>query len=74
MIQMMIPSVPVTETEKFSKEWTYNGIAITLDKPALQFATDWANVLLRQYAIGLQQALNQQAAQPKEEASKEDNV
>lgn len=46
-MQISIPQVPKEETERFAKVWTYNGIAVNLDSTTIQFATDWANMLLR---------------------------
>ena len=48
-MQLVIPQIPKEETKRYATtQWTYNGIAVTLDDPAIQFATDWANLLLSQ--------------------------
>jgi hypothetical protein len=63
-MQVGYPQVAKTETEKFSKEWTYNGIAVSLDNTSIQFATDWANLLLRNIFTQMaQQAQAQMKAQ-----------
>jgi hypothetical protein len=64
---MGIPQVEKTETQKFGKQWLYNGLAVTLDDTTIQFATEWANLLLsgfaRQVALAFQQAQAQAEAQ-----------
>jgi hypothetical protein len=67
MLNIPIPQVQNSETIKFSKEWTYNGVAVTLDNTTIQFATDFSNVLLKQFAIFLGQILTPIPAQAKRE-------
>jgi hypothetical protein len=68
---MGIPQVEKTETQKFGKQWLYNGLAVTLDDTTIQFATEWANLLLsgfaRQLAVAFQQAQGEQPQPAKEE-------
>lgn len=47
MAGLIIPQLPKTEAQKYSKVWTYNGVAITLDDTSIQFATDFANLAVK---------------------------
>jgi hypothetical protein len=44
-----------SEADAFAKVWNYKGIAIHLDDASIQFATDFSNVVLRNF-IGMCQA------------------
>lgn len=44
-----IPTVLPAEAEKFAQVWRYNGVAVMLDKTHCQFATDFANTVLRSF-------------------------
>lgn len=44
---MQIPQVSKADVTKFSKVWTHKGIAIFLDDVHIQFATDFANIMLK---------------------------
>jgi hypothetical protein len=46
-----IPQVGNNVTQEFSKIWTLNGVAITLDNTSIQFATDFANEILKQFVL-----------------------
>jgi hypothetical protein len=67
-MQVAFPQISKEETQKFAKVWTYNGIVVSLDDTALQFATDFSNVLLRQVFSGMAQAA--QLAEQKQEEKK----
>ena len=49
--QVMIPQVTKIDTEGFSKQWTHNGLAIVLNDVHIQFATDFANIVLRNFVL-----------------------
>ena len=40
-----------SEAEAFAKVWNYNGIAMPIDEISLKFATDFSNVVLRNFLI-----------------------
>lgn len=37
------------ETQKFSQVWNYNGVYTPVTDVQIQFATDWANIVLRNF-------------------------
>lgn len=47
----MIPQVTKNDAEGFSKQWTHNGLAIVLNDVHIQFATDFANIVLRNFVL-----------------------
>lgn len=49
------PKVDPTDVQKFARAWDLNGIKMILDGTSLQFATDFANVVLRSYVNDLAQ-------------------
>ena len=55
-IAINIPQVAKSETERYSKLWTYRGLAVTLDDTTLTFATDFTNVILKQLVTQMAQA------------------
>lgn len=57
------------EAEKFSKVWHKGGISIILTPEAIDFATDFSNVVLNNF-IGMCQAQATQAAAKAAEAQK----
>ena len=46
--------VELAEAEKFAKVWNKNGIHILLQPEAIQFANDWANVVLNNFVAKMQ--------------------
>lgn len=44
-----VPTVLPAEAERFAQVWRYNGVAVMLDKAHCQFATDFANTVLRSF-------------------------
>lgn len=46
---MNYPSVSLEQTTAFSKAWDKSGLKILLDKTSVQFAHDWANIVLKSY-------------------------
>lgn len=48
-MRQAIPQVSVQQTEAFSKQWNYNGVAILLNEIHIKFATDWANIVLANF-------------------------
>lgn len=58
-----------TETAKFSHVWNKNGVQIILTPEAIDFATDWANVVLNNF-IAMCQMQAQQAAEQAKESNK----
>jgi hypothetical protein len=48
--------VGLEETRKFAHVWRYKGIVILLDDAHLQFATDFANVVLQSFLSKVQAA------------------
>jgi hypothetical protein len=55
---MQIPTVNRKQVEGFAKVWTYRGVALCLNDAHIQFAADFANVMLRSFVenIAKQQA------------------
>lgn len=49
--QMLIPQVDRTQALNFSKKWTHNGIAIPLQDTHIDFATDFANIVLKSFVL-----------------------
>jgi hypothetical protein len=41
-----VPQVTKQEVENFAKIWTYRGLAIPMKEEHIQFAADFANVML----------------------------
>ena len=56
---MQIPKVDRKQVAEFSKIWTYKGVALLLNDAHVQFAADFANVMLKSF---IQQIASQQAA------------
>jgi hypothetical protein len=46
---MMIPKVDRKQVEGFAKVWTYKGVALILNDAHIQFAADFANVMLQSF-------------------------
>lgn len=61
------PKVEKAQTAAFAKAWDRGGIKMILDDTSVQFATDWANIVLKSYvddALAKAAKLKQQANQP----------
>jgi hypothetical protein len=41
--------VSVKDTQGFAKVWTHNGLAMVINDVAIQFATDYANVVINNF-------------------------
>ena len=65
---MQIPKVDRKQVEGFAKVWTYRGVALLLNDAHIQFAADFANVMLNSI---VQQVTQQQAAALKAAKAKE---
>lgn len=74
--QIVFPQVPKTEAANFAKVWKNPaGLTMILDDTTLQFATDFANIVLRSFIVQQMQiaamkhaaaAAQQQGTGPKE--------
>jgi hypothetical protein len=62
-VQIQIPRISKSETAKYAGIWTYNGVAVTLDDASLVFATDFCNIILKQFTMMMAQA-SMQAQNP----------
>jgi hypothetical protein len=58
-------SVPLADAQNFQKVWTNRGIAIVLPAEAAQFATDFANVVLRNFIAMCQEQAQQKPVEEK---------
>ena len=56
---MQLPQVDRKSVEGFARVWTYKGVALVLNDAHVQFAMDFANVMLRNF---VQQVAQQQMA------------
>ena len=45
----ILPQVVKEEAAKFAQVWRHNGLFIAIDDAHIQFATDFANVVLRNF-------------------------
>lgn len=54
MAQVMMPQVNKNEAVNFSKVWTHNGLAIVLSDAHIDFAVDFANVVLKSFVLQCQ--------------------
>lgn len=69
MMRVPMPEVPKTEAQNFSRVWKNPaGLTMILDDTTVQFATDFANVVLRSFVIGQMQiaAAKKAAAEAKQ--------
>lgn len=62
-------SVPLSDAQNFAKVWNYKGISVPLDEIHCQFATDYANIVLRSF-VDQMVAKSQAAKKAAEEAQK----
>ena len=53
--------VSIEETKKFSQVWNHKGISIPMQEPHLQFATDYANVVLSSFIEDCQRTAAERA-------------
>lgn len=49
--QVLLPQVTLNDAINYSKVWTHNGIAIALTQSDCQFATDFANIVLKNFVL-----------------------
>jgi hypothetical protein len=65
---MQIPKIDRKQVEGFAKVWTYRGVALILNDAHIQFAADFANVMLKSFVsnIAKQQAAAAEAAKAKQ--------
>ncbi|PWT75557.1 MAG: hypothetical protein C5B59_08745 [Bacteroidetes bacterium] len=68
---MGFPQVPKQEAINFSKVWKNPaGLTIILDDTAIQFAMDFANVVLKSFIVGqIQAAAAKKAAEEKQKGA-----
>lgn len=52
-----------SEAEAFAKVWTYQGVSIPLSESAIQFSTDFANIVLRNFIDVCQQQVQERKKQ-----------
>lgn len=45
----LIPQITKEETQKFAAAWRNNGLFVSISDLYIQFATDYANVVLRSF-------------------------
>ncbi len=64
---MQLPQVDRKSVEGFARVWTYKGVALVLNDAHVQFAMDFANVMLRNFVqqVAQQQMAAAQATQAK---------
>jgi hypothetical protein len=58
---MQIPKIDRKQVEGFAKVWTYKGVALCLNDAHIQFAADFANVMLQSF---VQQVAQQKPKPP----------
>jgi hypothetical protein len=63
----VVLSVDAKQAENFSKVWTYKGLAMPVSEVTLQFATDFANVVLTGFISQCQQRAAQAKADEAEQ-------
>lgn len=63
--QILIPQVSKNDAVGFSKQWTRNGLAIALDDVSIDFALDFANIVLRNFVLQIAANANAAAQQAK---------
>jgi hypothetical protein len=66
---MAYPQITKAQTSAFAKAWDRGGIKLLLDDSSVQFATDWANIVLKSYVdeaakAGKKQQVNQPQQPP----------
>ena len=54
---MQIPQTDKNSVEQFAKVWNYNGIHVIQTDTSLQFALDFANVVLKSFFALMQQEI-----------------
>lgn len=67
-VNVAVPQVTFKDAEGFSKAWNKGGIAILLDKTAIEFARDFANIVLKSFVIDqMKRVMQAQAAQAQQQ-------
>lgn len=54
-------TVTKEQTAGFAKAWDSGGIKIILDNTSIQFATDWANIVLKSFVHDMQEQVKKVA-------------
>jgi hypothetical protein len=49
----LIPSITLEQTKAFAQAWDLNGIKVILDSTTCQFATDYANIVLKSFVADM---------------------
>lgn len=68
---MRIPIVTTDQTCDFAERWTWNGVYVQQSPANIQFATDWANIVMASFIeeqvkqIQRKRAEAEEAAKPK---------
>jgi len=62
---MQIPQVDTNQVKGFAKVWTHKGVAILLSDLHIEFARDFANVMLRNFVMQVAQQQMVAKATPK---------
>jgi hypothetical protein len=63
-----VPQVTTKEVENFAKVWTYRGLAIPMKEEQIQFAADFANVMLVSFVRMCQENMTAMVKQAQEAA------
>jgi hypothetical protein len=50
-VNINIPSVPLADAKGFSKVWKYKGLCVPIDDVYVQFASDYANIVLKNFVV-----------------------
>lgn len=69
-VPIQIPQVPLADAANFAKVWTYGGLVVPLQDVHVRFASDYANIVLRNFVMQaamarLMQAQKESMPQPK---------
>jgi hypothetical protein len=64
---MIVPQVTTDQTCDFAEKWRMGGVYVQLPPAAIQFATDWANIVMASWIE--QQVKKLQAKRAAEEAA-----
>lgn len=49
----LIPSITLEQTKAFAQAWDLNGIKVIIDSTTCQFATDYANIVLKSFVADM---------------------
>ena len=68
---MIVPQVTTDQTCNFAEVWKYNGIFVQQSPANIQFATDWANIVMASFiekqvaTVMAKRAAAEESAKPK---------